>query len=107
MDSTDSIEKSQEKLANQTHYTKCKIEPLDFIEANGLSFSEGNVVKYISRYKRKNGLEDLIKARVYLDRVIARVKRETPREDQLEIGRNAMLNEQDYKGCLVATIPRV
>ena len=58
---------------NPKHYTDLKIEPIDFIEANELSFCIGNVVKYVSRYKRKNGLEDLKKARWYLDREIERL----------------------------------
>ena len=39
------------------------IEPIDFIIANKLNFCEGNVVKYISRWRLKNGVEDLKKAK--------------------------------------------
>ena len=49
---------------NQTggdHYSKLEIEPIDYIEGNKLGYSEGNVVKYISRHKDKNGLEDIQK----------------------------------------------
>lgn len=53
------------------HYTRFKIQPLDFILANGIGFAEGNVIKYVCRYDAKNGLEDLRKARTYLDRLIA------------------------------------
>jgi cobalamin biosynthesis Co2+ chelatase CbiK len=56
----------------QDHYTACAIEPIDFITANGFDFLEGNVIKYVSRYKHKNGLEDLAKARDYLNRLIDR-----------------------------------
>ena len=45
------------------HYKQHAIQPWDFILANGLSFLEGNIVKYICRYKHKNGIEDLEKAR--------------------------------------------
>lgn len=55
---------------NPSHYNQYAIQPIDYIEANGFSFNEGNVIKYVSRYKQKNGLEDLKKARVYLDRLI-------------------------------------
>ena len=58
--------------SEQEHYTACGIEPLDFIVANNMDFLEGNIIKYIARYKRKNGLEDLAKARHYLDRLIER-----------------------------------
>ena len=50
--------------SNQTagdHYSKMTIEPVDYIEGNKLGYSEGNVVKYISRHKDKNGLEDIQK----------------------------------------------
>ena len=42
----------------------------DFIRAKGLSYDEGNVIKYVVRYRHKNGLLDLLKARDYLDRLI-------------------------------------
>ncbi len=53
-----------------THYSKYKIQPLEFIVANNLDFLQGNVVKYVVRYKDKGGLEDLKKARHYLDMII-------------------------------------
>ena len=44
------------------------IEPVKYITSHGLGFLEGNVVKYITRYKQKgNPVEDLHKARVYID----------------------------------------
>ena len=58
------------KISNPPYYTRWKIEPLDFIEANNLDFLRGNIIKYIMRHDGKNGLEDLKKARFYLDRII-------------------------------------
>lgn len=55
---------------NPKHYDKYPIQPIDFIAKNGLGFLEGNVIKYVVRYKDKNGLEDLMKAKSYLDRLI-------------------------------------
>ena len=53
------------------HYTTGGIETIDFIEAKGLGYNLGNVVKYVSRAEHKgNALEDLKKARFYLDREI-------------------------------------
>jgi hypothetical protein len=53
------------------HYTQGKIEPIDFIESHKLSFNEGNVVKYIVRYKHKGTpLKDLQKIKFYVDRLI-------------------------------------
>lgn len=55
------------------HY-KSKIEPIDFILANDLNFVEGNIIKYIARYKKKGGLEDLLKGLYYLEKLINQVK---------------------------------
>lgn len=52
------------------HYKGKAIQPWDFIVANGLGFLEGNVIKYVARWKDKNGIEDLKKARHYLDKLI-------------------------------------
>ena len=52
------------------HYLECVIQPVEYIHANGLNFFEGNVVKYITRWRRKNGLADLRKARHYIDLLI-------------------------------------
>ena len=52
------------------HYRTMAIEPIVYIEANALPFHEANVVKYVSRWRLKNGVEDLRKARFYIDRLI-------------------------------------
>ena len=57
-------------IKEPAHYIANKIEPIDFIIENNFNFCEGNVIKYISRYKRKNGIEDLKKARQYIDFLI-------------------------------------
>ena len=62
----------------QSHYMACKIQPIDFIVANSMDFLEGNIIKYVARYKNKNGLEDLAKARHYLDMLIEREEAVTP-----------------------------
>ena len=57
------------------HYKAGGIEVIDFIEAKSLGFHEGNVVKYVARAKFKGKeLEDLKKARWYLDRAITRLE---------------------------------
>jgi len=53
------------------HYKKHKIQPWDAINDWGLGFFSGNAVKYIARHKDKGGLEDIKKARHYLDKLIA------------------------------------
>ena len=52
------------------------MQPFDVIDAFGLDFYEGNVVKYICRWRKKNGIEDLRKARTYIDEVIKRAEME-------------------------------
>ena len=53
-----------------THYSKLKIQPVQYIHANGLGFCEGSVVKYITRWRDKGGIEDLRKARHFIDLLI-------------------------------------
>lgn len=60
------------------HYARFKIEPIDFIEKNNLGFSAGNVVKYVCRYDAKNGIEDLKKAKRYLEFLIAKEEGRDP-----------------------------
>jgi hypothetical protein len=60
---------NQQQIGGE-HYMNKKIQPWDFIAANDLGYLEGCVVKYVSRHKEKNGIEDLAKARHYLDKLI-------------------------------------
>jgi hypothetical protein len=57
------------------HYAKYKIEPISFIVENELDYCQGNIIKYIMRYKDKNGLEDLYKAEWYIKELIRRNER--------------------------------
>ncbi len=64
-------------INHPSHYTDGGIETIDAIEAWGLGFHLGNAVKYISRAGKKAGsseLEDLKKARWYLNRCIATIE---------------------------------
>jgi hypothetical protein len=66
-------------IHHPAHYTFGAIEVIDAIEAWGLGFHLGNVVKYVARAGRKGDkLADLRKARWYLDREIGRIEREEP-----------------------------
>lgn len=63
------------QIANSTqvcgdHYRKRSIQPWDFIAAHGFNFFEGNIVKYLCRWRDKGGIDDLRKARHYLDKQI-------------------------------------
>lgn len=62
-------------VEHPSHYTDGGIETIDFIEAKDLGFHLGNVVKYVARCGKKDptkGIEDLKKAKWYLDREISR-----------------------------------
>jgi adenine-specific DNA glycosylase len=61
---------------NPNHYKQGNIEVIDFILDQKFSYMEGNVVKYLSRYKHKNGLEDVKKARWYIDKIIRELENE-------------------------------
>ena len=51
------------------HYQN-EIQAIDIIESHDLNFSEGNVIKYVLRWRKKGGVEDLEKAKYYLERLI-------------------------------------
>lgn len=57
------------------HYKDQGIQPIDYIFANKLGFCEGNVIKYVTRYQKKNGVQDLKKARHYLDMLIEELEK--------------------------------
>jgi len=63
-------------MRTPTHYDFA-IQPVEYIIRNGLGFCEGNVVKYISRWKMKNGRDDLLKAKHYIDILIAELDRDS------------------------------
>ena len=52
------------------HYTQGDMEVITAIEGLGLDYHQGDVLKYISRYRFKNGMEDLQKAKWYVERLI-------------------------------------
>ena len=52
------------------HYKALKIQPIEYIHANGIPFAEGCVIKYVTRWRAKNGVADLKKARHFLDQLI-------------------------------------
>lgn len=55
---------------NHYRFESIKIQPWDYIAANDLDFFQGNVIKYITRWKLKGGLQDLHKAKHVLEKYI-------------------------------------
>lgn len=53
-----------------THYKKYEIQPIEYCQQNGLNYCESNVIKYITRWRDKGGLEDLKKAKHMIDLLI-------------------------------------
>ena len=62
----------REKQIGGSHYSKLKIQPVDYIIANELDYLQGNVIKYVTRFRDKNGVEDLKKAIHYIEMLIER-----------------------------------
>lgn len=62
-------------IEHPQHYTQ-GIEMWDYAYSQNFDFFEGNVIKYVTRWKHKNGIEDLYKAKAYLDRLIHRKEQE-------------------------------
>lgn len=52
------------------HYKDMKVQPVEYIHANGIGYFEGNVIKYVSRWREKGGTADLEKAKHYIDLLI-------------------------------------
>jgi hypothetical protein len=62
--------KSSKKQVGGNHYLKYKIQPVEFIIKNNIGFVEGNIIKYILRFKDKGGIADLEKAKHYIELLI-------------------------------------
>ena len=62
------------------HYKSLKIQPVEYIHANGIPFIEGCVIKYVSRWRSKGGLKDLEKAKHFIDLLIELETRSSPKD---------------------------
>jgi len=60
------------------HYQKLKIQPIEYILANEMQFCEGAIIKYISRWRDKGGVEDLRKIKHFCDFLIENEVKEAP-----------------------------
>jgi hypothetical protein len=61
---------SLDKQVDGDHYKNLPIQPIEFIHANGIPFCEANAIKYLCRWRNKNGLADLEKAKHYIELLI-------------------------------------
>lgn len=65
-------EKRRKEIADKINpsYYGTGLDVIDFCQKNNLDFMQGNVIKYVTRYKEKNGKEDLLKAMKYIERML-------------------------------------
>jgi hypothetical protein len=63
-------ESSMNRQVGGNHYKKHAIQPIEYIMGNSLGFCEGNIVKYITRWRDKGGIKDLEKIKQYVDFLI-------------------------------------
>jgi len=61
---------AKEEQVGGGHYKDMKIQPVEFIHANGIPYLEANAIKYLCRWRKKNGIEDLKKAQHYIQLLI-------------------------------------
>lgn len=76
------------------HYEKCGIMPTTYIRANNLDFFEGNIVKYITRHKDKNGAEDIKKVIHYAEMILEDVYGILP-EAKIKKDGDVVMEEQE------------
>jgi hypothetical protein len=62
--------KANDKQVGGNHYSSKKIQPWDFIVSNDIGFLAGNAIKYLARYKDKNGEQDIRKAIHYCEKLL-------------------------------------
>ena len=65
----DGLHYAIEKQVGGSHYDM-PIQPVEYVVKNGIGYLEGNVIKYVTRHKNKNGAEDILKAMHYLELIL-------------------------------------
>lgn len=84
-----------------SHYQSFTIQPWEYIVKNNIGWSEGEVIKYVSRWKNKNGVEDLRKAKSVIDNLIAetlQIEKQTPKKVAKPPVVEYHLTENEYLG---------
>ena len=61
------MENPFDEQAGGSHYLHFNIQPVEFIHRNNIPYIEGNIIKYVCRWRDKGGLQDLHKARHYIN----------------------------------------
>lgn len=85
MPKQESMPKATDIQIGGNHYKSMVIQPVEFILKNNIGFCEGSIIKYVSRYKNKNGVEDLKKAKHFLDLLISNIEENEKKGGQGDI----------------------
>lgn len=92
----------EEKVNHPSHYNSSKMETIDVL-LNTLTFEEykgflkGNIIKYLCRYEHKNGIEDLEKAKWYIQRLIDDQKKKDGKKPNEDNSPNLRIRESVHK----------
>ena len=70
LDTAGGFSRANETQVAGTHYKTQAIQAWDYITSNNIGFMEGNAIKYLSRWKQKGGVNDLLKAQHYIQKLI-------------------------------------
>ena len=90
------------------HYQTMKIQPAEFINKNEMKFAEGNAIKYICRHVNKGGLQDLEKAKHYIDMIIERDYADEAKNSSVDSGVDITysgISYDDVDPGLTVTLP--
>lgn len=76
-------------MPDESHYQRLSPEPIEVILSWELDYLEGTILKYLSRWRHKNGVDDLLKARRFLDWLIERESGTNPGDSEPHSGNQA------------------
>jgi len=94
----------EKRQVGGTHYEKCGIMPTTYIRANNLDFFEGNIVKYITRHKDKNGAEDIKKVIHYAEMILEDVYGILP-EAKIKENGDVVMEERESSASQESLLP--
>ena len=84
-----------DKQTGGNHYKHFIIQPIEYTMKNGLGFIEGNIIKYVSRHKLKNGAEDIQKVKHYAELLLEIEYGIKPNSNELETAVNAVATNEE------------
>ena len=97
---------ANDKQVSGTHYKDRSIQPWDYIIANDLGYLEGNVIKYVSRHKYKNGKADLEKAMHYLEKLLETYDHDAAQREESNSPETEGAGEDNERGYICEELQR-